>query len=633
MRYGPIAYTMPQYEDYPNYWMKAYEQGTTTALSMATDITGDTTAAKFEINTNGFPVTAGAALVIPYIGEAYDLWLFPTEALADANDTTNAIQIADNVIATGSGSAAQGLTVAAMTADTGILEDDWIETQGYNASGDNGGGTYKIKTVAQAAIDGDVIDEYVHHSIAGGLYVAILQIKDVLNVSQFGVTCDGVTDDTNAMKAVAVYTNNNSPSTITFSNNAKVLLTDVVQFKQTLKVVGNQAQIYQSVTGKGCLIFGDDLSGGGNYRNALIIDELRCGNVDKTATCIEYRNINNSAIRNVYAVGGAIGHHLRGCILSQWEGLYASTQIAAVPDFFGTVGGIDEGILLESYEGLACNENTFIRPWGLGCAVSGMDVSGANNTIIGHDFEGISSPADHLILNGKTNVFGGDIEGSGGGIIVNSGASYSMITGINCLSFVKINTGCKGVKLSESIVKYPVIDAGSSNCIVENVKVSTGGTFVGIQAGTNNIVQNITNASSSEIGLNQSGTFSPVLHLGGASDATTYTQQTGSWVIDQSRLFFTFWLQVNVLGAGTGLLSIDISGIPFLPKSEAYEIPASVVVNGFTTTAGATIAGDVSSSLNSVRIREINSGTLTNLTETAVAAGSQIRCSGFYFIK
>jgi len=97
MAFAAIAYTMPQYEDFPNYWMKAFAQGTTDPIVMATDSTGVTTAAKFELNSQGFPITAGNALVIPFINDIYDLWLFPTEAEADANDTTNATQLADNI--------------------------------------------------------------------------------------------------------------------------------------------------------------------------------------------------------------------------------------------------------------------------------------------------------------------------------------------------------------------------------------------------------------------------------------------------------------------------------------------------------------------------------------------------------
>jgi hypothetical protein len=97
MAFAPIALTIPQYEDFPNQWLKAFEQGTTTPLVMATDATGGTTVAKFQLDSLGFPVTAGSARLIPFINGRYDLWLFPTAAEADANDTSNAIQFADNL--------------------------------------------------------------------------------------------------------------------------------------------------------------------------------------------------------------------------------------------------------------------------------------------------------------------------------------------------------------------------------------------------------------------------------------------------------------------------------------------------------------------------------------------------------
>lgn len=97
MAYAPIALTIPQYENYPNNWLKSYEQGTTTPLSMATDVTGGTTLVKCELDAQGFPITAGNARFTPFINGNYDLWLFPTSTEADANDTTNAIQFANNL--------------------------------------------------------------------------------------------------------------------------------------------------------------------------------------------------------------------------------------------------------------------------------------------------------------------------------------------------------------------------------------------------------------------------------------------------------------------------------------------------------------------------------------------------------
>lgn len=84
---------------YANWWLKAYEPGTTNPKVMASDATGIPTVAKYEVNSEGFFKTSGGAKVIPFIDGPFDLWLFPTEADADANDTTNAEQFADNITA------------------------------------------------------------------------------------------------------------------------------------------------------------------------------------------------------------------------------------------------------------------------------------------------------------------------------------------------------------------------------------------------------------------------------------------------------------------------------------------------------------------------------------------------------
>ena len=98
MAYAPIAFTAPNYRDNANEWIKAYEPGTTTPKVMALESNGGTQVAKLQLNADGFIVSAGAALVIPYLSGAYDLWLFPTEAEADANNTANAIRLADNIL-------------------------------------------------------------------------------------------------------------------------------------------------------------------------------------------------------------------------------------------------------------------------------------------------------------------------------------------------------------------------------------------------------------------------------------------------------------------------------------------------------------------------------------------------------
>lgn len=102
MAFGQVAGLSDPLEDYPGYFLKFFEQGTTAPLVMATDSTGGTTLAKAEISSGGtvpigFIKTAGDAIFIPWVDGFYDAFLIPTEAEADANILTNAVQIADNL--------------------------------------------------------------------------------------------------------------------------------------------------------------------------------------------------------------------------------------------------------------------------------------------------------------------------------------------------------------------------------------------------------------------------------------------------------------------------------------------------------------------------------------------------------
>jgi hypothetical protein len=97
MAFTPISYVSSNFTDYANWWLKAYSGNTTTPIILAFNAQGTPFASKMEINVNGWPITDGDAILIPYTEDAYDLWLFPTAAEADANDTTNAIKIAGNI--------------------------------------------------------------------------------------------------------------------------------------------------------------------------------------------------------------------------------------------------------------------------------------------------------------------------------------------------------------------------------------------------------------------------------------------------------------------------------------------------------------------------------------------------------
>lgn len=94
---APIQYQKSDGTLASGYYLKAYEAGTTTPLSMATDSTGGTTLAKCQINSSGYPITAGSAVFIPHLNQDYKIVLYKNSTDADADTTANADWEVDNV--------------------------------------------------------------------------------------------------------------------------------------------------------------------------------------------------------------------------------------------------------------------------------------------------------------------------------------------------------------------------------------------------------------------------------------------------------------------------------------------------------------------------------------------------------
>jgi len=186
MALSPIAFIAPNYRDFKNYWLKAYEQGTTTPLSMALDSAGAVTVAKLELNKDGFLESAGGSLVIPYIDGAYDAFLFPTEAEADANDTVNAEQVADNI--TGFNDAAnevisnaiQKYTLADAKALTTALEGQIVQIT------DRADGQFEYKT-------GQTPNTFNIVQCTGvGTLALVLRVSDKVDVNTLGTITNSV---------------------------------------------------------------------------------------------------------------------------------------------------------------------------------------------------------------------------------------------------------------------------------------------------------------------------------------------------------------------------------------------------------------------------------------------------------
>lgn len=91
-------------------------------------------------------------------------------------------------------------TIAAVVADLQLLPGTLVSTANYKSGVVGGGAPYLIKTAAQAATDGDVIDEIINHTM-DNTNIAVLQSLASIQVEQSGAEGDNTNDDTDAVEA------------------------------------------------------------------------------------------------------------------------------------------------------------------------------------------------------------------------------------------------------------------------------------------------------------------------------------------------------------------------------------------------------------------------------------------------
>jgi len=191
MSLSPVAFIAPNYRDFKSQWVKFYEPGTTTPKTIYTDSAATISAAKLQLNADGFIVSAGGAIVVPYVAGAYDAYIFDTEAEADANDTTNAVRVADNISSNPSESVNVFDDVDEMK-EASLSVGDVVMCKRYYTGGDLVSGLiYEIQ--ANASVDG-----YIDHELSNG-NIAVLSREKVLPAQVAGVVGDNVTSDSATM--------------------------------------------------------------------------------------------------------------------------------------------------------------------------------------------------------------------------------------------------------------------------------------------------------------------------------------------------------------------------------------------------------------------------------------------------
>lgn len=210
MAFAPISFTIPQYEDFPNHWIKFFFAGTTTPKQMATDATGDTQLSRAQLSSAGFPTTDGRALFIPFVEDSYDLFLFPTEAEAADSITTNAIRLANNINNSGLIPSILEVgtlnkTLEEMITDKELSKDDVIRVS------DRANGLFDIVDATLTTNSFDVIS-----LIGSPSLTAVLRVTGLIIIEQFGA--NNIDDSRQAIQRCIEFAESRSGSSTITSN-------------------------------------------------------------------------------------------------------------------------------------------------------------------------------------------------------------------------------------------------------------------------------------------------------------------------------------------------------------------------------------------------------------------------------
>lgn len=162
MAWTPISGTMTQYHTSANllaanYYLKFYQDGTTTPFNMATDSGGGTTLDKCQLDASGYPTTDGTTRFIPHVDQTYKIALYQNATDADNNTTGSADWVID------------GVTQPAVTGDIPTNPATLASSVTYTPSG-----TGAVNTDVQT------------------------KLREFVNIKDFGAVGDGATDDNTA---------------------------------------------------------------------------------------------------------------------------------------------------------------------------------------------------------------------------------------------------------------------------------------------------------------------------------------------------------------------------------------------------------------------------------------------------
>jgi len=480
-------------------------------LVLALDSAGAVIVAKLQLNTDGFLVSAGDSLVIPYIDNSYDLWLFPTEAEADANDTSSAERVADDI------TGVNGLAISAVesmeTLNDAVVSASILEGMAINikerTAGNGGGAMWDV--VLASSVTPNTFNIV---SCTGNTDLALvlrMQNKTVY-AEQLGAIADGVFDNQLVHLHIISLLLNNTLDKVVFGDGVH-LYSVSHNWAVSRKIIDctNNCRFRYTGADYALILAGDGHQGtAGCYNNFFGMNGrfiIEAPSTAKDGIFCNYYHHSKVRARVAGCGAGKAGALLKFCVVSEFD-LHVTVNeegwyLGAKPEI---------GINLDSHDGNgtpmsyctfinpvveATNigiqltqtlGNVFIGGTSEGCTLYGVFATTAarQDRFIGTDFE-VNSVVDVYCQGQRVEFKSCDTEV---GITFGSASS-------NC-----VVAGGQHAKLLN--------DLGATDNIYSNVvynRFKDGTTFT--DAGTNTKLNNVVNGDSGESYLNGSKVYNP----------------------------------------------------------------------------------------------------------------------------
>jgi hypothetical protein len=584
-----------------DYYLKFYDEGTTTPASMATDSTGGTTLDKCKLDSSGLAVNGSDEPFIPHIDRNYKLACYTNGTDADNNATGSAFFVIDNIkFAVGEASSInytpEGTNpatvsiatyldkrvlddITALRAYEPVVDEEQVFILGHTAQGKGGGELYYDETDTTTADNGVTV------FVTSGGARWKRPDDNVVNVMQAGAVGDGVTDDAAAFQAaldssdhvVIPHGNYKIESTITLTNDQNLIGDGM----PTLTVLDGITAIH--LAGNHCVL-----------RNV----NLECDRVNTT------KPTNSSSV----AIKVAHPDSIPANPVNDWtdvaDGIIENVRFTRF--YFGIQMDVTfewsiSNVTGSRYiHGLALNRVLFdTYGAGVGKVINNIHL---NNIRLVGTFTNYPVESNFYGFD-FTDVFNFDLTGF---TAARHDVNFKMLNCRGVLStgymedFYGTATGTsRNITMNGSIISLDgmwveetrsqwteafYIANGSCDIRGGVIKFDTASPYV-FTAATNSEVTvlhepNVTNGAgiiddkAKLTAYQETGTFTPRLFFGG-TEQTGITNENGTYVRDGNMIYVRIGMRIN---AKSGSGNVTIQGLPYPINCQAYEDPVAPVV-------------------------------------------------------